>query len=223
MLKVVFPVSVFDTNATYEIPYGTIQRSTQRITSWQKARYEVPAEMWADLSKDEYGVSLLNNSKYGYDIKDNVMRLSLLRSPKWPDPTTDMGKHSIEYALYPHAGSWQDANTVRKGFEFNQPLIAKLNSIHNGKLPEEKSFIKLEGDNLVLTSVKKALDSDAWVIQWYESKGKDSEAALTLPVIPKKVVESNFIEEDGKQINIKGNIVKMNVKKFSVTTIKVYY
>jgi alpha-mannosidase len=223
MMKVAFPLSVNDTVATFEIPYGTIQRSTQRITSWQKARYEVPAEFWADLSNNGYGVSLINNSKYGYDVKDNVMRLSLLRSPKSPDPTTDMGKHSIDYALYPHAGDWKTANTIRKGYEFNQPLIAKLTSIHTGKLNEEKSFIKLEGENLVLTSVKKALDSDAWVIQWYESKGKDSEAILTLPAVPKKVVGSNFMEKDGQQIEFKGNVVKLNTKKFSVTTIKVYY
>jgi alpha-mannosidase len=223
MLKVAFPVSVNDSVATYEIPYGTIQRSTQRITSWQKARYEVPAENWADLSNNGYGISLLNNSKYGYDIKDNLMRLSLLRSPKSPDPTTDMEKHSIDYSLYPHSGDWKEANTIRKGYEFNQPLIAQLSSVHKGKLPEEKSFIKLESDDLILTSVKKALDSDAWVIQWYESKGKDSEATLTLPGVPKKVVESNFIEIDGQQIKFEGNVIKLNTKKFSVMTIKVYY
>ena len=223
MLKVAFPVSVNDSVATYEIPYGTIRRSTQRITSWQKARYEVPAENWADLSNNGYGISLLNNSKYGYDIKDNLMRLSLLRSPKSPDPTTDMEKHSIDYSLYPHSGDWKEANTIRKGYEFNQPLIAELSSVHKGKLPEEKSFIKLESDDLILTSVKKALDSDAWVIQWYESKGKDSEATLTLPGVPKKVVESNFIEIDGQQIKFEGNVIKLNTKKFSVMTIKVYY
>ncbi|MHB1685847.1 MAG: alpha-mannosidase [Ignavibacteriaceae bacterium] len=223
MLKVAFPLAFTDTVATYEIPYGTIQRSTQNITSWQKAQFEVPAEKWADVTNNDYGVSLLNNSKYGYDIKGNLMRLSLLRSPKSPDPTTDMGKHSIDYALYPHTGSWKDANSVRKGYEYNQPLIAELNSVHNGKLPKEKSFIKLVGDNVVLTSVKKALNSDAWVIQWYESKGKNTETTLTLPKTPKKVVESNFIEIDGKPIKFVGNEVKVNTKKYSVQTIKVYY
>ncbi len=126
MLKVAFPVSVNNNIATYEIPYGSITRSTKRETSWEKAKYEVAAQNWADLSDNNYGVSLLNNSKYGYDIKDNVMRLSLLRSPKWPDPTTDMGTHSIEYSLYPHKGNWKDANTVRKGYEFNHPLIAVM-------------------------------------------------------------------------------------------------
>jgi len=223
MLKVAFPLAFTDTVATYEIPYGTIQRSTQNITSWQKAQFEVPAEKWADVTNNDYGVSLLNNSKYGYDIKGNLMRLSLLRSPKSPDPTTDMGKHSMDYALYPHVGSWKDANSVRKGYEYSQPLIAELNSVHNGKLPEEKSFIKLVGDNVVLTSVKKALNSDAWVIQWFESKGKNTKTTLTLPKTPKKVVESNFIEIDGKPIKFVGNKVMIDTKKYSVQTIKVYY
>ncbi len=223
MLKVAFPVAVNDTEATYEIPYGTIQRSTQRKTKWEKARYEVPAEKWADLSSGGYGVSLLNNSKYGYDIKGSVMRLSLLRSPKYPDPTTDMGKHTIDYALYPHSGDWKDANTVRRGYEYNQPLIAALNSKHKGELPETESFIKLSADNLILTSMKKALDSNAWIIQWYESQGKNTNATLTLPKTPRKVFESNFMEAEGKPLKFEGNKVKVHTKKYSVTTIKVIY
>jgi len=109
MLKVEFPLTVQDTIATYEIPSGSITRSTQRNNSWNKARFEVSAIRWADVSKDDYGVSLINNSKYGYDIKDNVMRLSLLRSPKWPDPTADRGEHQIEYSLYPHNEDWKES------------------------------------------------------------------------------------------------------------------
>ncbi len=223
MLKVAFPVAVEDTMATFEIPYGSIQRSTQRNTKWEKARFEVPAEKWADLSDGNYGVSLINNSKYGYDIKDNVMRLSLLRSPKWPDPTTDMGKHSIEYSLYPHSGSWKEAGTVEKGYDFNQPLIAKENTIHKGSLKLEGSFIKLEGDGLILTSVKKSLNSNAIVFQWYDSNGSGSEATLILPKTPKKVFESDFMEEDKNPVDFNGNEIKVKTKKHSVETVKVYF
>ena len=118
MLKVAFPVSVGDTVATYEIPYGTINRSTLWRDSFDSAKVEVSAQRWADLSQDDYGISLLNRAKYGYDIKGNTIRLSLLRSPVWPDPTADRGKHTMEYALYPHAGRWQAARTVRRGYEF---------------------------------------------------------------------------------------------------------
>ncbi|HKI79976.1 MAG TPA: glycoside hydrolase family 38 C-terminal domain-containing protein [Ignavibacteriaceae bacterium] len=223
MLKVAFPFSFSDTMATYEIPYGSIQRSTESKTDWQKARFEVAAEKWADMTSGDYGVSLLNNSKYGYDTKDNVMRLSLLRSPKWPDPTQDMGKHTIDYALYPHKGDWKSANTVQRGWEYNEPLIASMNSIHPGNLPLNKSFIKLNEDNLVLTTVKKAEGSGAWVIQWYDAEGRETEATITLPAVPKKVLQSNFMEEDGKPIEFNGSVVKVKTKKHSVETIKVYF
>jgi alpha-mannosidase len=223
MLKVAFPLSFSDSVATYEIPYSTITRSTGTSTSWEKAQFEVPAIRWADVSSGNYGVSLINNSKYGYDIKGNVMRLSLLRSPKWPDPTADRGKHNIAYALYPHKGNWKEAKTVRRGYEFNYPLIAVINSVHSGKLPESKSFIKLDNDNLVLTTVKKAEDSDAIVVQWYESEGKDSDAKLFLPDTPEKVVISNFTEEDGNQIFFEKNLVTVPTKKNETITIKIYF
>ncbi|MBI4810162.1 MAG: alpha-mannosidase, partial [Ignavibacteriales bacterium] len=176
MLKVAFPVTVNSTVATYEIPYGTIQRSTQWRDSWDSAKVEVPAQRWADLSQEDLGVSLLNNSKYGYDIKGNVMRLSLLRSPVWPDPTADRGKHSIQYALYPHAGSWQRTQTIRRGYEYNYPPLAIVSDKHKGKLPASHSFIQLQPENLVLTTIKKAEDSEAWIFQWYDAKGEESEA-----------------------------------------------
>jgi len=226
MLKVVFPLSISDTEATYEIPYGTIRRSTERNTKWQQARFEVPAERWADLSNNGYGVSLLNNSKYGYDIKGNVMRLSLLRTPPWaryPVDVADLGEHIIDYSLFPHEGDWKEANTIQAGYDFNQPLIPVLNTIHKGNLPEENSFISLDENNLILTSVKKALSSDAWILQWYESEGKDTDAILKLPETPKKIFESNFLEEDLKPVKFEGSKIRVRTKKFSVTTLKVYF
>jgi alpha-mannosidase len=222
-LKVAFPLSVHDTVATYEIPYGTIQRSTQLRTSWEKAKVEVPAQRWADLSQRDYGVSLLNKSKYGYDIKGDTIRLSLLRSPKWPDPTADRGKHSIEYALYPHSGTWREANTVQRGYEYNNPLLATATPAHKGAMDESRSFIQLSPSNLVLTTVKKAEDSDAWILQWYESKGQAVEATLVLPQAPKKVMRSNFLEEDKESVSTNKNTVKLETKKNAVVTVKVYF
>src|SRR6202007_2747255 len=105
-------------------PFGTIRRSTQWRDNWDSAKVEVPAQRWADLSQDDYGVALLNKSKYGYDIKGNTIRLSLLRSPKWPDPTADRGKHSIEYALLPHSGRLDPASAPREAEGYTNSLIA---------------------------------------------------------------------------------------------------
>lgn len=223
MLKVAFPVTVSDTSATYEIPYGTIRRSTQMRNSWDSAKVEVSAQRWADLSQDDYGISLLNNSKYGYDIKGSVMRLSLLRSPIWPDPTADRGKHSIEYALYPHAGRWNKAQTVQRGYEYNDPLIPVMAASHKGSLPPAHSFVQLSPASLVLTDIKKAEDSDAWIVQWYDAGGEETRAELTLPSQPRKVVVSNFLEEDGAPLVPVKNKVTVPTKKNSVVTLKIYF
>jgi len=223
MLKVAFPVSVGDTVATYEIPYGTINRSTLWRDSFDSAKVEVSAQRWADLSQDDYGISLLNRAKYGYDIKGNTIRLSLLRSPVWPDPTADRGKHTMEYALYPHAGRWQAARTVRRGYEYNTPLIATITGSRTGTLPLKNSFIGFGPENLVLATIKKAEDSPAWVVQWYDAAGTGGEALLTLPATPKKVVNSDFLENDLEVIPNDANIVRVPTRPGGIRTIKVYY
>ena len=220
MLKVAFPLTVTDTVATYEIPYGSIQRSTQMRNSLETAKVEVPSARWADVSEKSFGVSLLNRSKYGYDIKGNTMRLSLLRSPKWPDPTADRGKHSIEYSLYPHRGSWKEGNTEGRGYDYNNPLLVVEGASHRGKLADAGSFVKLEPSSLVLTTMKKAEHSDGWIIQWYDTRGEETEATLTLPMTPKSATMSNFLEEDGKPISFEKNVVKVTTKKNRVVTIK---
>lgn len=223
MLKVAFPLAVQDRMATYEIPFGQIRRSTGMSDRWEKARVEVPAERWADLSQDDFGVSLLNRSKYGYDVKGNTIRLSLLRSPKWPDPTADRGKHIIEYALYPHPGRVADGRTVERGYEYNNPLLVYQTDLHTGELPPVHSFIQLAPGSLILTTIKQAEDSEAWILQWYDTKGEDTEAVITLPRIPQKVVQSNFLEEDGQAVPFKQNTVTLKSRKNAVVTLKVYY
>jgi alpha-mannosidase len=223
MVKVAFPVTIDAAVASYEIPYGSIQRSTQWKDRIDSAKVEVPALRWADLSQDDYGVSLLSRAKYGYDIKGNVIRLSLLRSPKSPDPTADRGKHRIEYSLYPHSGEWRKAGTVYRGYEYNNPLKVVIDKNHKGRLPYEYSFVKLAPSNLILTTVKKMEGSNAVIYQWYDAEGKEGMAALKLTAVPKKAVLSNFLEEDGKPLVIKGDIVEVPSGKNAVVTVKVYY
>jgi alpha-mannosidase len=223
MLKVAFPLTVQDSVATFDIPYGSISRSTQLRNSWEMAKREVPALRWADVTSAGYGVTLLNSSKYGHDIKGNVMRLSLLRSPKWPDPTADRGKQSTTYALFPHAGSWKDAAAARRGYEFNTPLLALFADAHEGQLPDHRSFVQLAPSNMMLTSVKRAEDSDAWVIQWYETDGRDATAELTLPAPPRRVRTANFLEEAGTDIETAGTIVRVPTTHNGVQTVLVEF
>jgi alpha-mannosidase len=222
MVKVAFPLAFGDTVATYEAPYGTIRRSTQMRNSIEQAQVEVPAARWADVSTDDYGVSLINSAKYGYDIKGSTMRLSLLRSPKYPDPTADRGKHVISYSLYPHSGRWQSAATHQRGYEFNTPLLTAMTDAHEGKLPVTESFLSITPSNLVLTSVKKAEEGNAWVLQWYDVKGESSSAVVSLPFPPSRAMISNFVEEDGAPIGVKGNTITVPTIAHGIVTVKVY-
>jgi len=222
MAKLAFPLAFSDTAATYEAPYGTIRRSTQMRNSIEQAQVEVPAARWADVSTDTYGVSLINSAKYGYDIKGNTMRLSLLRSPKYPDPTADRGTHTIGYSLYPHSGPWRKAATHQRGYEFNTPLLTVMTDAHKGKLPAAQSFLSITPSNLVLTSVKKAEEGNAWVLQWYDVKGELSHAVVSLPFHPSRALMSNFVEEDGAPIEVKGNAISVPTIPHGIVTVKVY-
>src|SRR5205085_5215579 len=138
-LKVAFPIAVRSPRATYEIQFGHVERPTHANTSWDVARFEVCAHKWADLAEPGYGVALLNDCKYGYDIRGNVMRLSLLRSPGWPDPETDQGRHRFAYALYPHPGDLRQAGVIAEAEAFNVPLVAVAGGTGAGAAPETRS------------------------------------------------------------------------------------
>jgi alpha-mannosidase len=187
LVKAAFPLNVKADFATFEIPCGAIRRPTKRETPAEKAKWEVPALRWADLTGEQdeciYGVSLLNDCKYGYDSQPQQLRLTLLRSPKWPDPEADRGFHEFTYALYPHAGSWESAHTVRRGYELNTPLQVILNPLRgaNSKLSaaESMSFLNLSAENLILMAFKQAEDDQQWILRCYECHGETAELTLT--------------------------------------------
>ncbi len=123
LLKAAFPVDVYAPRGAYDIAFGNIERPTHRNTSWDKAKFEVSAHKWADLSETGYGVSILNDCKYGYDIKDNVMRITLIKCAEWPDPDADLGAHEFTYSLFPHTGSRREGLTVRAARGLNSPPL----------------------------------------------------------------------------------------------------
>lgn len=223
LLKVAFTVDVKSDKATYEIPFAHIQRPTSRNTGWEKARFEVPAIRWADLSDGSYGVSLLNESKYGCDIKDNVLRLTLLRSPTWPDPMADRGKHRFSYALYPHKGDWRKADTVQKGYEFNCPLISFFVDSHTGELPLSYSFFKASPSNIILAAVKKAEDRKSLILRLYEAEGEATRALIELFRRPKKIYELDLMENRLRSLPSKKKSFDLNFGKSEIKTIELVY
>ena len=169
-----------------------------------------------------HGFSLLNASKYGYDAKGNVIRLSLLRSPAWPDPRADEGFHEFTYALYPHAGDWKAAETERRGFELNFPLIPVTTQLHQGVLPASYSLVQIEPGNVILTAVKKAEDSDALVFRFFEFEGKTGEARLRFPETASQAAQVNLMEKQDAPLSLQdgGKETTLTVHPYEIVTVK---
>jgi alpha-mannosidase len=233
LLKAAFPLAVTSDFATYEIPYGSIERPTTRNNSFEKAKFEVPAMRWADLSGagpdgKVHGLSILNQDKYGYDAAGNVLRITLLRSPTWPDPDADQGEHHFHYALYPHAGTWKDALTVRHGWEYDYPLQAVVTTAHAGSLPAEHSFASVSPDNIVLTAVKKAEDANGIIFRAYEWAGKETTAEFHVPPGATGATVTNLMEQpEGGPLSVTtengANVVKVPIHPYEILTIRVDY
>jgi alpha-mannosidase len=229
LLKAAFPLAASGPFATYEIPYGTIDRPTTRNNSWEKAQFEVEALRWADLSGPGadgkiHGLSVLNQTKYGYDAVGNTLRLTLLRSPKWPDPDADMGHHHFHYALYPHAGTWKEALTVRHGYEYNYPLTAVVTTAHPGSLPPSHSFASVSPENVVLTAVKKAEDANGLIFRVYEWAGKETTAEFHVPPGATSATVTNLMETpEGAPLTVTGDVVKVPIHPYEILTLRVDY
>ena len=222
LLKVAFPVDVLSPKATYHIQFAAIERTTHKNTDFDHARFEVAGHHWADLSEADYGVSLLNDCKYGYDVRDNVLRLSLLRSPIDPDPHADEGEHQFTYALLPHAGDWR-ALSVREGYALNAPLHACVAEASPGALPANIALVETDRDNVIVETIKKAEDSNALVARLYEAHGARGPVRVRFGVKATKVVECNLMEDPETAVPVeKDNSVQLQIKPFEVRSFLVW-
>jgi alpha-mannosidase len=222
LLKVAFPVSAHNDKATFEIPFGSIQRPTTRNTPAEKAQFEVPAERWADISDEKHGFSLMNDCKYGYDAKGNVLRLSLLRSPAWPDPHADEGEHEFTYSLYPHGGSWQQALTIRRGYELNYKLVPFVTEKHAGGLTPEHSFLQVQPDNVIVTAIKKAEgdDYDSLIVRFYEWAGKATDVKLQFPSGVREATDADLMEQPTGAVTLENDVATVHTGPFEIKTIR---
>ncbi len=221
LVKVAFPLNLEADVASYEIPCGAIERSTKPETPAQQAKWEVSALHWADLTANDgsYGVSLLNDCKYGYDSQPQQLRLTLLRSSTWPDSNADRSLHYFTYALYPHQGSWQGAKTVRRGYELNFPLQVVLGKPSAGKLPPVGKLLDLGADNLILMALKRSeSDPPSWIMRCYECHGKESQLNLSSD-LPLAIVHSTNLLEDSSTPDI---LLKYLCNRFDIAS-ETYY
>ncbi|MGB9906488.1 MAG: alpha-mannosidase [Candidatus Saccharicenans sp.] len=214
MVKAAFPVAAEKPVATFEIPYGAIVRPA--------SGQEVPAIKWIDVSdgNGEFGLSLLNDSRYGFDVKDNIMRMSIIRGATYPDPEADRGAHELVYSLYPHDGNWKDGLSFRRALEFNNPLRAHQAMVHPGTLPAEKAFLRLSPANVVLTAFKKetGYGSPGFVVRLYEIFGQETEVKLELPK-EMEVYEADLLERPGQKLSPSGNMISFKIKPYEIKTL----
>ena len=221
MLKAEFNVDILSPRATYEIQFGAIQRTTHENTSWDRTKFEACGHKWADLSEGNYGVSLLNDCKYGYDIKDSRMRLTLLRSSIDPDPVADRGQHDFVYSLYPHKGNWIEAGTVRAGYELNCPLFPVVcTDTGDGTLPTEKSYLSSGHSNVIIDTIKAAEAGDGIIVRVYESTGSKTNAWLDLGFDVSNAIECNLVETEEAPLAICNGRLSFTIKPFEVKTFK---
>jgi alpha-mannosidase len=221
LLKAAFPVDIHSDKASYEIQYGNVERPTHWNTSWDYARFEVCAQKWADLSEDGYGVSLMNDCKYGYDIKDSIMRLTLIKSATYPNEDADREIHEFTYSLYPHAGGWRDAGTVQMAYSLNCPMYAKVSGAHKGDLPLEFSLVNLDKDNVIIEVVKKAEDSEDIIIRLYECYNRRTDVNLTFTQDLTEACECDLLEKGIGEIDFSGRCFKFRINPYEIKTFKV--
>jgi len=221
LLKAAFPIDINVDKATYEIQYGNVERATHSNTSWDAARFEVCAQKWADLSESDFGVSLLNDSKYGHDIKEGVMRLTLIKSGIEPNPTTDQEEHRFTYSLYPHSGDWRQANTSQMAYKLNVPMYTKIETAHEGSLLTQASIAKVNKDNVIIEVVKKAEDTDEIIIRMYEFHNKRSYVKLQLFGEIEKAAECNLMEENIINVDFEDNGIEFEIKPYEIKSFKI--
>jgi alpha-mannosidase len=216
MIKAAFPLGLKAPAARFEIPYGSIARPADGT--------EVPALRWIDVSEEsgEYGVSLLNDSKYGFDVKGNIMRLSVIHGATAPDPEADRGKHELLYSLLPHRGDWKAAETPRRGMELNSPLIARVPLVHGGALPKVHSFVRVGPGNVVLSALKKEMGyaERGLVLRVYEIHGEKAEAKIEFPW-PVTAEETDLIERPSGRSLGSGAAISVPLGPYEIKTIRV--
>jgi alpha-mannosidase len=211
LLKVRFPLAVRSPNASYEMPFGYAERPTHYSTSFDRAKYEVPGHRFADLSEHGFGAALLTDSKYGYSCFGGDLRISLLRSPKSPDPEADMGTHEFAYAFLPHAGGWRDGGVLREAVLFNAPLR------WTSGMPTE-SFATVEG-GLVLDTIKRAEDSDELVLRLYEPYG--GRGVARVGIAASRARRANLLEDDGEELALVDGAIVVPFRPREIITVKV--
>lgn len=230
LLKALFPVDVHSRQATFDIQYGNVQRATHKNTSWDFARFEVCMHKWLDISEDGFGMSLLNDCKYGCSIEENVIGISLLKSATYPNPQADKERHEFTLSLFPHQAGWREAGTVQQAYLLNNPLLAIENTgqgTEAGSLPKDYSFVSADRENIIIEVVKKAEDSEDWIVRLYECYNRRTAFTLKFDTPLAGITECDLMENDLWEIELprgeeeSAADLQLLIKPYEIKTYKV--
>lgn len=223
LLKADYPVDVNAPRATFDIQFGNYERSTHNNTLWDYAQFEVCGHKWTDLSDNSFGLSVLNDCKYGNTVKNGRIQPTLLRCATQPNWAQDRELHEFTYALYPHAGNAQSSQVVQQSYSLNLPLHCVMVKKQSGNLAAAYSLVNCGAPNIVIETVKKAEDSDAIVIRAYESWNKQTSCCYQFTAAPKNVCECNLMEEKENALPLDGKKLELQFRPFEIKTILVAF
>lgn len=217
LLKTIFPTTVHTSKASYDIQFGSIERPTHENTSWDKAKFEVCAQKWGDLSDAGYGVSLLNNCKYGYSAAGSEMTLSLIKCGEYPDIHADQGIHEFTYSLLPHSGGFRQGGTIKEAYLLNRPLVMR-EAVGGGSLNNSFSLVNCDCENIIIETLKQSEDGKGIVIRMYDSWDKRTHTTINLGFDAKKIYLCDMLENKQECIG-SGSRVDIDVANFEIITL----
>ncbi len=217
LLKVHFPVNIHNDEATFDIQFGSIKRKVTKNTSWDVARFESCAQKWMDFSEGHYGISLLNDCKYGHSVDDGVIALTLIKSGIVPNPVSDQEVHRFTYALLPHTDSWQQGNTVYEGYQLNQPAWV----VKGQTVKKEYSLLQVKAKNIIVETVKKAENGKGYIVRMYECENAQTNTIFTWNKAVHQAFECNGLEKNLQPIEVQNNQLKLFFRPFEIKTIRI--
>ncbi|KAJ9103142.1 hypothetical protein QFC21_002564 [Naganishia friedmannii] len=227
-LKFELPVDIHNDMATYDVAFGTLQRATHRNTSWEVAKFEVCAHKFVDLSDNfGYGCAILSESKYGYAVEGQTMRLSLLRAPTAPDPDADQGMHHFSFAIYPHVGTFAQSDVADVAYAFNTPMKLRHMARSGDHSSVQFPFSMGNAPNVLLETVKHAEDGGSIVLRAHEHMGGKAKADFRIraefPILKASVIDilENEIETIAFTMDDNGDqIIRLPFRSYEIKTIK---
>ncbi|MDO4306771.1 MAG: alpha-mannosidase [Eubacteriales bacterium] len=222
-MKALFPVDIHTDEASFEIQYGNVTRKTHYNTSWDFARFEVCMHKWLDVSEDGYGVSVLNDCKYGANVHDGVIGISLLKSAVYPNPDADKEHHSFTFSIYPHKGGFREAGTIGKAYALNNPMKAIVKENAPGTLPAVYSSVSVDVPNVMIEVVKKAEDEDASIVRLYETFNRRTKVSMEFGRSVKAVYDCTMLEETEQEIECGEYNAVFTIKPYEIKTFKVIW